>query len=72
MTAAHCTDDASAVDVVLGAHDVTQNEATQVTIRSANLVTNDAFVNNIFRIDNDIALIELSEAAPLNGNTVSF
>nr|P00771.2 RecName: Full=Brachyurin; AltName: Full=Collagenolytic protease [Leptuca pugilator]1AZZ_A Chain A, COLLAGENASE [Leptuca pugilator]1AZZ_B Chain B, COLLAGENASE [Leptuca pugilator] len=57
LTAAHCMDGAGFVDVVLGAHNIREDEATQVTIQSTDFTVHENY--NSFVISNDIAVIRL-------------
>ncbi|XP_060533414.1 brachyurin-like [Cylas formicarius] len=57
LSAAHCTVSANRIQVILGAHNVNSNEATQV-VRNANAVRNHASYNQ-FNLHNDISLIQI-------------
>ncbi|KAK4313374.1 hypothetical protein Pmani_015271 [Petrolisthes manimaculis] len=65
LTAAHCTDGASYVDVVMGAHDISINEPEQVTVRATNLITHENYGPITLR--NDIGLIQLPSPVAFNG-----
>jgi secreted trypsin-like serine protease len=60
LTAAHCTTGSSSIEVVLGAHDLTVNEPTQVTIVStgSDIITH-ADYGSVF-LKNDVGLVHLS------------
>lgn len=60
-----CCFSALSIEVILGAHDVRQSEPSQVSIASESHYAHENY-NSLFII-NDIALIKLSEPAPLNG-----
>ncbi|XP_045139168.1 chymotrypsin BII-like [Portunus trituberculatus] len=64
LTAAHCMDGAGFVEVVMGAHNIRQNEASQVTLTSTNFFTHADW--NYFSLKNDIALIKLPSAVSFN------
>ncbi|XP_017775144.1 PREDICTED: transmembrane protease serine 9-like [Nicrophorus vespilloides] len=64
MTAAHCTDNAVEIEVVLGAHEITKEESTQVRIISKEFTVHEGW--DFDSIQNDIALVKLSKPAPLN------
>merc|ERR1712212_406691 len=64
LTAAHCMDGASFVDVVLGAHDITANEASQVSVFSTDFFVHEDW--DSFNIVNDLALIKLPQKVELN------
>nr|XP_022909811.1 brachyurin-like [Onthophagus taurus] len=64
LTAAHCVDGASSVQVRLGAHSVSAVESTQVRITSERFTVHSGWdADTLF---NDIALVHLPEAAPIN------
>ncbi|XP_071053395.1 brachyurin-like [Onthophagus taurus] len=66
LTAAHCVDGASSVQVRLGAHSVSAVESTQVRITSERFTVHSGWdADTLF---NDIALVHLPEAAPINEN----
>ncbi|KAK3894864.1 hypothetical protein Pcinc_001392 [Petrolisthes cinctipes] len=66
LTAAHYTDGAEYVDVVMGAHNIRQNEESQVTVRSDTLMTHEDY--NSFSLHNDIGLIQLPSPIIFNDN----
>jgi len=72
LTAAHCMDGAGFVEVVMGAHNIRENEASQVTKRSTDFFTHENWSS--WLLTNDLALIKLPEAVELNENiaTVSL
>ncbi|MBM0273951.1 serine protease, partial [Streptococcus suis] len=53
------------VEVVMGAHDITANEPSQVTERSTHFFTHENW--NSFTLKNDIALIKLPNPVSFNG-----
>jgi len=58
LTAGHCVYEASNVVVLMGAHDRTANEASQVEVESSSMYTHEEYGPTLLR--NDIAIIELS------------
>merc|ERR1712170_283209 len=56
LTAAHCADGAFYVEVVAGAHNIRENEATQQRIPSFDFFTHPSW--NSFTLSNDLALIQ--------------
>nr|XP_027212617.1 chymotrypsin BI-like [Penaeus vannamei] len=66
LTAAHCMDGAGFVEVVLGAHNIRQNEASQVSITSTDFFTHENW--NSWLLTNDIALIKLPSPVEFNEN----
>ncbi|KAK3853681.1 hypothetical protein Pcinc_039795 [Petrolisthes cinctipes] len=60
------TDGAEYVDVVMGAHNIRQNEESQVTVRSDTLMTHEDY--NSFSLHNDIGLIQLPSPIIFNDN----
>merc|ERR550519_268000 len=66
MTAAHCMDGADFVDVVLGAHNIREEEPTQITVRSTDHFIHENY--NSFTIQNDIAMIHLPSPVSLDAN----
>jgi len=66
LTAAHCVDGASSVEVRLGAHRVQQNESSQVRVTSTNFTIHSGW--NPLTLLNDIALINLASAVNLTDN----
>jgi len=64
LTAAHCMDGASLVDVVLGAHNVNEAEASQVTMFSTDFFTHEDW--DSFNLVNDLALIKLPSPVEMN------
>nr|XP_027212625.1 chymotrypsin BI-like [Penaeus vannamei] len=65
LTAAHCMDGAGFVDVVMGAHNIRENEDTQVTMTSTDFFTHENW--NSFLLTNDLALIRLPNAVEFTG-----
>ena len=57
MTAAHCTEAATNVEVVLGAHDLDLSEPSQVRVHSESIITHEEFDG--FSLRHDIGLIQL-------------
>ncbi|XP_047486378.1 chymotrypsin BI-like [Penaeus chinensis] len=66
LTAAHCMDGAGFVEVVLGAHNIRENEASQVSIVSTDFFTHENW--NSWLLTNDIALIKLPSPVSTNSN----
>ncbi|KAK4304581.1 hypothetical protein Pmani_023460 [Petrolisthes manimaculis] len=66
LTAAHCTDGAEYVDVVMGAQNIREEEESQVTVRSDTLMTHEHY--NSFSLHNDIGLIQLPSPITFNDN----
>ncbi|KAG5894637.1 hypothetical protein JTB14_012559 [Gonioctena quinquepunctata] len=65
LTAAHCAMAIyNSVDIILGAHNVTANENSQVRLKSAKIIIHENFSYTSYQ--NDIALIKLASPAPLN------
>ncbi|GJQ66612.1 hypothetical protein Trydic_g4584 [Trypoxylus dichotomus] len=65
LTAAHCLDGATAVQVRLGAHEINSNtEPTQVRIEGARWIQHPEWDVSLIR--NDVALIQLAEPAPIS------
>ena len=66
ITAAHCIDIVSSVDVVLGAHFLNQPEGTQVrqNVGTSGLIWHDEY--NPQTIENDVAIIILNSPVTLN------
>ncbi|KAJ8918106.1 hypothetical protein NQ315_011563 [Exocentrus adspersus] len=56
LTAAHCTINASYVELVFGAHNILINESTQLRVTSSNIINHPDF--NSSNYNNDIALIQ--------------
>ena len=66
MTAAHCVDDATSFEVVLGAHNIRdESEETQVRIISTEYIQNEDY--DPFNIIDDTALIRLPEKIEFTG-----
>ncbi|KAJ8942822.1 hypothetical protein NQ318_022836 [Aromia moschata] len=63
LTAAHCTEGASYIEVILGAHNIRDNEPSQVTVTSRAL-TNHPNYNSV-NLNNDIAVIRLPSSVRL-------
>ncbi|KAA0202997.1 hypothetical protein HAZT_HAZT010846 [Hyalella azteca] len=59
LTAAHCMDGARSVDVVAGAHNIRQNEPSQVTLTSTDFTVHEDWGSILIR--NDVAIIHLPE-----------
>ncbi|KAK8405221.1 hypothetical protein O3P69_001652 [Scylla paramamosain] len=64
LTAAHCLDGARSVEVVLGAHNIREHEATQVSLTSAQFTVHEHWDSHTLR--NDIAVIRLPRLVTLN------
>merc|ERR1712212_717043 len=64
LTAAHCMDGAGFVNVVMGAHNIRQNEDSQVSMMSTDFFTHENW--NSFLLSNDLALIKLPNAVEMN------
>ncbi|MCL4145057.1 UNVERIFIED_CONTAM: hypothetical protein GTU68_036852 [Idotea baltica] len=64
MTAAHCMDDAGFVEVVAGAHDLTVNEDSQVSMTSTDFFIHEDYSSTL--IHNDIAMIQLPSSLTFN------
>ena len=65
MTAAHCTTGSRSIEVILGAHNIRENEASQVSIISTEIETHEDYSS--FNIHNDIGLVKLPSPVSLNG-----
>ncbi|XP_028137045.2 brachyurin [Diabrotica virgifera virgifera] len=64
LTAAHCVNRKDlSLDIILGAHNISDTETTQIHRTSANITIHEEFDDISFQ--NDIALIELDEPAPI-------
>ncbi|XP_072379697.1 brachyurin-like [Diabrotica undecimpunctata] len=66
LTAARCVYGASEVEVTLGAHNLTDNEDSQVTLTSTSFVIHEDYKHS--GVLHDIAVIELPKAVTLNDN----
>ncbi|GLG93532.1 Chymotrypsin [Gryllus bimaculatus] len=66
LTAAHCAEVAQSVTVILGAHNVQEEEAEQVRQVSTGIVVHPAW--NSLLLQNDIALIRLPQPVTYNAN----
>ncbi|XP_023013492.1 serine protease P38 [Leptinotarsa decemlineata] len=66
LTAAHCATEIynNNVEVILGAHNITANETSQVRIKGTDIIIHENYDYTSFQ--NDIALIRLASPAPLN------
>ncbi|XP_018563532.1 brachyurin [Anoplophora glabripennis] len=64
LTAAHCAIAITTVDVILGAHNVTVAEDSQVYLTGTEVILHENY--NLVTFQNDIALIKLSESVTLN------
>ena len=53
------------VNVVMGAHNIRENESTQVSVTSTNFFTHENW--NSFLLTNDLALIKLPSPVEFNG-----
>ncbi|KAK8405268.1 hypothetical protein O3P69_001679 [Scylla paramamosain] len=65
LTAAHCTDGARSIEVVMGAHNIRLEESSQVSVR-----TTDYFVHeewNPSTLSNDVSVIRLPSPVTFNG-----
>ncbi|KAK7071888.1 hypothetical protein SK128_021709 [Halocaridina rubra] len=70
MTAAHCTDGAGFVDVVMGAHNIQVAEPEQVTVTSTDFFVHENW--DSFNLQNDISLIRLPSPVQFNENITSI
>nr|ATO74509.1 collagenolytic serine protease [Eriocheir sinensis] len=66
LTAAHCTDGAGFVEVVMGAHYIRQNEDTQVSMTSTDFMVHEQWDPNT--LNNDISVIRLPSPVTFNEN----
>ena len=67
MTAGHCADGASSVELMLGAHNVREDaEEGRMEITSTEIFKHESY--NPFLIHNDIALIHLPQPIEFNGS----
>jgi len=66
LTAAHCMDGAGYVEVVMGAHNIREEEDTQVRMISRDFFTHETW--NSFTLRDDLALIKLPEKITFNAN----
>ncbi|KAK8405229.1 hypothetical protein O3P69_001653 [Scylla paramamosain] len=66
LTAAHCADGAGFIDVVMGAHNIRQNEPSQVSMTSRDFFTHEHW--NSFLLTNDLALVRLPSPVTFNDN----
>lgn len=66
LTAAHCMDGATFVEVVLGAHNIRKSEPSQVTMASKDFIVHEHW--NTFFLVNDIAVIRLPNKVTMNVN----
>ncbi|XP_063599851.1 chymotrypsin BI-like [Penaeus indicus] len=64
LTAAHCVDGSSVVEVVMGAHNIRQFEPSQISMTSYNFFTHENW--NSWLLVNDIALIKLPAPVTFN------
>ncbi|XP_042857363.1 brachyurin-like [Penaeus japonicus] len=64
VTAAHCMDRSAFVKVIMGAHNIQEDEPTQVTLTSEDIIVHEEWDSHTLK--NDIALIRLPEAVTLN------
>ncbi|XP_044763642.1 brachyurin-like [Coccinella septempunctata] len=63
LTAAHCAVVISTVEVILGAHNITKQETTQLRLNGEEIKIHEQYDANLHR--NDIALIKLNESVSL-------
>lgn len=66
LTAAHCVDGASSAVVILGAHNLNEEESTTVTLNSTTFIVHEDWDENLLK--NDIALVRLPRNVTLNEN----
>ncbi|XP_044271011.1 brachyurin-like isoform X3 [Tribolium madens] len=67
LTAGHCCEVINSVDVILGAHNISNpSEDTQIIISNNEVKNHEKYDSATLR--NDICLIQLSESAPNNNN----
>ncbi|XP_050738548.1 chymotrypsin BII-like [Eriocheir sinensis] len=66
LTAAHCMDGAGFVEVVMGAHNISKAEPSQITQHSVDFFTHENW--NDRKLINDIALIRLPSAVTFNSH----
>lgn len=66
LTAAHCTDGAKSIEVVMGAHNIRLEEASQVTLVSSNYIVHEGW--NPSTLSNDVSVIKLPSAVTFNAN----
>nr|AAL67441.1 collagenolytic serine protease [Paralithodes camtschaticus] len=66
LTAAHCMDGAGFVEVVMGAHNIREDEASQVSMTSTNFAIHENY--NAFTITNDVAYIRLPSPVTFDAN----
>ncbi|KAJ8916289.1 hypothetical protein NQ315_016430 [Exocentrus adspersus] len=64
LTAAHCVDGADSATVYLGAHDITQAEASQLVVQSRRLIRHEDYDEG--RITDDIGIIVLDHPVVVN------
>lgn len=64
LTAAHCVEGASLVQVLLGAHNITAAEANRLVLSSTTFIYHEGW--NATTIQNDIALVRLPQNVTLN------
>ncbi|XP_044735541.1 brachyurin-like [Chrysoperla carnea] len=68
LTAAHCAKGVSNFTVILGAHNVKENEPTQQVFQTTEKIVHPQWPITQFKLTNDIALIVLPQDAELNEN----
>jgi secreted trypsin-like serine protease len=66
LTAGHCLDGAISVEVVAGAHNIRENEPTQVTMVSTDLTVHEAY--NSVLLHQDVALVHLPSPLTFDAN----
>ncbi|XP_076042404.1 brachyurin-like isoform X2 [Oratosquilla oratoria] len=64
LTAAHCTDGGSSIEITLGAHNLQAFEPSQVTMTSYNFFEHENWIS--FLLMNDIALVKLPQKVTFN------
>ncbi|KAL3275028.1 hypothetical protein HHI36_019800 [Cryptolaemus montrouzieri] len=64
ITAAHCGVVISEVEVILGAHNITEHEKTQVRLKGIDVIIHEQYDASLYR--NDIALIKLNQSVTLS------
>ncbi|KAJ8918128.1 hypothetical protein NQ315_011585 [Exocentrus adspersus] len=66
LTAAHCTISASYVELVFGAHNVNNQETTQLRLTSSNIINHPQYQSATLR--NDVALVRTPSSVTTNNN----
>jgi trypsin len=67
LTAAHCGELSTNIEIVLGAHRIRDNEDTQVKVNSSQVVVHPDW--DRLTLQNDLAILRISPAVELNGGT---